>query len=300
MKIIITGASGFIGKRLLQTARLYFGCGVTAFSSQPADGSYILYRDLPGFGLGLAERLLLQEAEVLIHAGAFTPKCRTEVNHLPGCNSNISFTKELLALPWKNLKKIIFLSTLDVYGNFEGVISEVAPTIPVSLYALSKLYGERMVEITAAERGIQSQVLRIGHVYGPGEEKYDKVIPKAIKNILAGKDVELWGDGKVLRSFIYIDDVITSILNAVKLQEDPGVINVIGGSAISIRNLLDKLVAIGNRETGIVQHELSEVQHDLVFDNSKLKRYLLPEESDFLIGLETEFRHIELLSTQLQ
>lgn len=297
--MIITGASGFIGARLLQAARLTYGESVTAFSSRPAEGNHIAYRDTPGFGLGQAEKAMVKEAEVLIHAGAFTPKSGAEANQLAGCNSNITFTEQLLSLPWNNLKKIIFLSTLDVYANVDGFICESTPTLPASLYGLSKLYGERLVTLFAAERGIASQVLRIGHVYGPGEEKYAKVLPKAIQNIVAGNDVELWGDGTELRSFIFIEDVVSAILKSVTLREEPGVINVVSGNAISIRDLLDKLIAIGGRGTGIVRREFSGASRDLVFDNAKFKRYLLPEESDFTLGLQAEFRHIENLRAGL-
>lgn len=296
MKIVITGTSGFIGSNLLQAARLASGEGVTAFSSQPGLDNRIVYLDQPSFGLGSADLALVEEAEVLIHAGAFTPKSGSEANNIAKCNGNITFTEKLLALPWNKLKKIVFLSTLDVYANVNGPISEDSPTMPASLYGLSKLYGERMVCLYAAEKSIASQILRIGHVYGPGEEKYAKVIPKAIQNIVAGKDVELWGEGKELRSFIYIDDVVTAILNATKLQIETGVINIVSGRPITILDLLEKLIAIGGRGTSIVKRNFSGVTRDLVFNNSKLKQYLLPEESDFTSGLKAEFRHIENLA----
>ena len=293
MKIVITGTSGFIGSRLLQTARATYGESVTAFSSHPSEGNHIVYANRTDFSLAPTELALVEDAEVLIHAGAFTPKCGAEANQIKSCNSNIAFTEKLLALPWRNLKKIIFLSTLDVYANFDGPISEATLTVPTTLYGMSKLYCERMMSLHAAERGIAIQVLRIGHVYGPGEEQYVKVIPKAIERIIAGGDVELWGEGEELRSFIYISDVVTAILKAVELQEEPGVINVVGGNVISIRDLLEKLIAIGGRQTKIVQQEFSGTRRDLVFDNTKLKRYLLPEESDFTTGLKMEFRQVE-------
>ena len=289
----MTGTSGFIGSRLLQTARAMYGDNVTAFSSHPSEGNHIVYANRTDFSLAPAELALVEDANVLIHAGAFIPKCGTEANQIKSCNSNIAFTEELLALPWRNLKKIIFLSTLDVYNNLDCPISEATLTVPTTLYGMSKLYCERMMSLHAAERGIAIQVLRIGHVYGPGEEQYVKVIPKAIERIIAGGDVELWGEGEELRSFIYISDVVTAILKAVELQEEPGVINVVGGNVISIRDLLEKLIAIGGRQTKIVQQEFSGTRRDLVFDNTKLKRYLLPEESDFTTGLKMEFRQVE-------
>jgi len=297
MKMIITGASGFIGSRLLQAARAIYGDNVTAFSSRASEGGHIIYRDAPAFGLSSIDLALVKDAEVLIHGGAFTPKSGAEANQISACNGNITFTEKLLDLPWQNLRKIVFLSTLDVYANAEGPITEDTPTIPASLYGLSKLYGERLVTLYAAERSIASQVLRIGHVYGPGEEKYAKVLPKAIKNIVTGQDVELWGEGKELRSFIYIDDVVTAILRSVDLQEDPGVINLVGGKAIAIRDLLQKLIGIGGRGTKIVQRESAVAARDLIFDNTKLKRYFLSEEMDFEAGLRAEFRHIEKLES---
>lgn len=297
MKMIITGTSGFIGSRLLQAARLTNGEGVTAFTSRPTEGSHIVYCDMPNIVLSTADLGLVKEADVLIHVGAFIPKRGADANQVVGCNSNIAFTEKLLALPWHNLKKVIFLSTVDVYKDNDSPISEVTPTVPSSLYGLSKFYCERMVTLYADERGIASQVLRIGHVYGPGEEKYAKVLPRAIQNIIAGKDVELWGEGKELRSFIYIDDVVKATLKAIDLQEDPGVINVVGGKAIAIRDLLEKLIAIGGRGTSIVRREFTGATRDLVFDNAKLKRYLLKEETEFVAGLQAEFSHMESLNT---
>jgi UDP-glucose 4-epimerase len=296
MNIVITGASGFIGARLLQAARAAHGAGqVTAFSSRPAAGSHLVYdAAAPGFGLDDAALALVEAADVLIHAGAFTPKNGAEANALEGNNGNIAFTEKLLALPFTQLKKVLFLSTLDVYAVAER-ISETTPAQPASLYGLSKLYCESMVSLYAARRGIAGQILRIGHVYGPGEEKYAKFLPKAIQNIVAGKDVELWGDGAELRSFIYIDDVVRAILAAVALEGNPGIINVVGGQPISIRQLLDKLIAISGRPVRMVQREFNGAKRDFVFDTAKLKQYLLPEEADFTAGLLAELRHIEAM-----
>jgi UDP-glucose 4-epimerase len=293
MNIIVTGASGFIGTHLFEKARETYGFNVKAFSSHHINSSHIVCPDEPGFGPSPADLFHVKRAEILIHAGAFTPKSSAQINQISGCNSNINFTKKLLDLPWQNLKKIIFLSTLDVYDNAEGPINEKSSTVASSLYGLSKLYCEQMVNIHAKENGVITQLLRIGHVYGPGEEKYDKVIPKCIKRIVDNKDIELWGDGRELRSFIFIDDVVTAILNAVKLQEQPGVINVVGGNPISTYDLIHRLIKIGDRDIGIIQREFAGTVRNYVFDTAKLKHYLLPEETSLMVGLLKEFRHIE-------
>ena len=293
MKIVITGTSGFIGSHLLQTARAVYGDKVTSFSSRPSTGPQIIYTNRADFNLTAAETTLIEGTDVLIHAGAFIPKCGIEADKIESCNSNIVFTAKLLALPWRNLKKIIFLSTTDVYTKSDNVISEATLTEPATLYGMSKLYCERIMSLYAAERGIDIQILRIGHVYGPGEDQYAKVIPKTIERIITGGDVEIWGQGKELRSFIFISDVVKAILSAINLLEQPGVINVVSGNAISIRDLLEKLVLIGGRQTKIVQRGFFGASHSLLFDNTKLKQHLLAHERDFTTGLEIEFRHVE-------
>ena len=294
MNVVITGTSGFIGSRLLRAARSAYGSKVTAFSSRPAEGRHIIYVESAAeFGLGPEQFDLVREADVLVHAGAFTPKTSADANHRAGCTSNITFTHRLLDLPWRNLTKIIFLSSIDVYGTVDGPITESAATTPCSLYGLSKLYGERMVSRFAAELGIASQVLRIGHVYGPGEDRYQKVIPQAIRNIVSGKDVERWGEGQERRSFIYVEDVVSAVLAAVELQDRPGVINVVGGKAIAMRDLLDNLASMGGTGARIVQRQTHEAVRDVVFDNAKMRQYLLANETDFTTGLEAEFRHAQ-------
>ncbi|WP_226455373.1 NAD-dependent epimerase/dehydratase family protein [Pseudomonas sp. AF03-9] len=297
MNILITGASGFIGERLLDAAITLWGKdSVTAFSSRKIEGCYsIVYnKSLPGFGLQAADLARIENVDVLIHAGAYTPKSGGEANIFSACNGNVYFTEELLKLPFSKLSRILFVSTLDVYASATP-ISELTPTVPATLYGWSKLYCEQMVSLFAREKKINHTILRVGHVYGPGEEKYAKFLPKTITSILAGGPVELYGDGAELRSFIYIDDVVTALLAAVDLAEQVSVINIVGGTAVSIKTVLDELVAISGRPVEIVRREFSGVKRDFVFDTMLLKKYLLPQETPFLLGLNAEFAYFESL-----
>ena len=100
MKLLITGASGFIGSRLLTAACAAFGVdNVIAFSSKKIDACQSIVYSGPDFNLSPADHALLATVEVLIHAGAFTPKSGPEANALEKCNGNIHFTEKLLGLP---------------------------------------------------------------------------------------------------------------------------------------------------------------------------------------------------------
>ncbi len=292
MKLLITGASGFIGSRLVSTGCTMLGAeNVITFSSKHSESCLsIVYRD-SDLNVSPADYSSLAAVEVLIHLGAFTPKDRLQANAIEECNSNIRFTERLLALPFENLKKIIYISTLDVYEPAE-LTTEATPTVPVSLYGWSKLYCERMTTVFAAKHGLACQILRIGHVYGPGEEKYAKFLPRAINKILAGEPVELWGDGSEVRTLIYIDDVVTAILQAVNLRKDVGPINVVGGVAVSIRALLDQIIAVSGKSVEISEREFGGVTRNYTFDNKKMRQYLLPAETSLSTGLKAEYAYM--------
>lgn len=297
MNILITGASGFIGGRLLDAAITLWGKdNITAFSSREIEGCYsVVYNEsLPGFGLQDTDIARIESVDVVIHAGAYTPKSGGEANIFSSCNSNVFFTEKLLGLPFSNLRRILFVSTLDVYASATP-ISELTPTEPATLYGWSKLYCEQMISLFAREKKIDYTILRVGHVYGPGEEKYAKFLPKTITSILGGAAVELYGDGAELRSFIYIDDVVKALLAAVELAEQVSVINIVGGTAVSIKTVLDELVAISGQPVEIVQREFSGVRRDFVFDTTLLNKYLLPQETPFLSGLNAEFAYFKSL-----
>lgn len=296
MKVLITGASGFIGGHLLKAAiAAWGGDNVITFSSRSFVECHSIVYQGDGHGINDSDLVLIADVEVLIHAGAYTPKSGAEINAIGPCNSNISFTEKLLALPFTSLRKTIYLSTLDVYGPEER-ISESSAVAPSGLYGWSKLYCERMIAAFSKQRNISYQILRIGHVYGPGEEKYAKFLPKAIASIQKGAEVELYGDGSELRSFIYIGDVIKAILAAVELHEDVGVINVAGGRALSIRSILDQLMALSEKRVDVLIREAGGPKRDFVFDTRKLKQYLLAEEIEFAVGLASEIAHVKALN----
>ncbi len=293
MKILITGASGFIGSVLLKEAsRVYGPENTIAFSSRSSIGcETILYED-GNLSLSANDRARLESVDVLIHLGAFIPKNQNQFNLINECNSNIFFTEKLLAFPYRDLKKIIYISTTDVYEPSE-LITETTKTIPISLYGWSKLYCESMTTTFAVSRNIDCQILRVGHVYGPGEGNYTKFIPRAINNILKGDAVELWGNGTEIRSFIYIDDVVAAILEAVNLDRHVGTINVVGGVPVSMRDVLNTLIKISGKIVNVIEKDHVGFKRNYAYDNAKFRKYLLSREMDLYVGLANEYASME-------
>ena len=291
MKVLVTGANGFIGTKLLESLSREFGNDNIITLSSKIHPNYKTVTYSSKFTLD-SNIKLLENVSHIIHAGAFTPKCAADSNNVEQCNGNISFTDMLLKVNFKELKKITFLSTLDVYG-YSKLLNEESPVIPVSLYGDSKYYCEKMIETYCVNHSIVCQILRIGHVYGPGEEKYKKLIPVAIQKMLRQQTLDLWGDGEELRTYIYIDDVIKACLTAMKLNDNVGIINVCGSQSISTYNLLVKISKIIGCELKLKKISMSRQPRNLVFDNQKMQKYLLNTELPFEDGLLEEIEYLK-------
>ncbi len=292
MKILLTGASGFIGGKLLAALIEKYGSNaVIALTSKKITGvNCLIYKSFSDFGL---DSDCFNEITHVIHAGAFIPKDAQQANNINMCFESINYTKVFLSYEFKSLLKLINISTIDVYASIEDELSEGSKVEPVSLYGSSKLYCEEMVKAFSAQRNISYMNLRIGHVYGPGEEKYKKVLPIAIKNIIENNPVELWGDGSDLRSFIFIEDVIESILNSLEVSEENLDINVVSGNSVSIHDLLHKIIEVSGKQVQLHKRSSNHKKRDLVFDNSLLLKILLKEETDLMQGLKIEYDYIK-------
>lgn len=293
MKVLLTGASGFIGGYILNALISEFGkdAVVALTSKEIPNVNCMIYESFNGFGL---PENCFNGITHIIHAGAFTPKDNSQASNIELSFGNIKFTSKLLLNNFNSLTRIVNLSTLDVYAATKDKLTEKSKVEPVSLYGSSKLYCEEMVKAFSSQRNISYMNLRIGHVYGSGEEKYKKVLPIAIQNILEDRPVELWGDGSDLRSFIFIEDVVESILNALELPEKNLDINIVSGVAVSIYDLLQKTIQVSNKKVEIHKRDSDHEKRDLVFDNSLLMKTLLKEETDLMHGLKIEYDYMKI------
>ena len=292
MKILLPGAGGFIGSQILASLIKKYGAeSVVVLSSEKiAYVNCVIYQSVHSFE---TEESAFDDVTHLIHAGAFIPKEARQANDIAACSSNIEYKKNLLSHKFKSLTRILNVSTSDVYAPTADKLSEKSCIRPISLYGSSKLYCEEMVKSFSEKRNTSYINLRIGHVYGPGEEKYRKVLPTAIENILNDKPVELWGDGSDLRSFIFIEDVVDSIMNALIVLKNNIDINVTSGKAVSILELLNTLISVSPKLVKIKTRESNHTKRNLVFDNRFLLRTLLKKETDLKHGLKLEYEYMK-------
>lgn len=291
MKILITGTSGFIGGKTLEILREQFkDDNIIALSSVEIEGVKTVLHNNYNFDENYLKENGCSDADVLIHIGAFIPKNSSDVNDVKKNNSNILNTQKLL-FSLDSLKKIVFISTVDVY-KASVVTTENTDILPISLYGWSKLYCEKMVEQYALSKNIIFQILRLGHVFGPGEEKYTKILPLTIKKVLNNELVEIWGDGEAIRTFIYINDVAKAIVNSIKL-ENSNIINIVGEEQITINQLVENIINISGKDIKIKHIPTSIPNRNLIFNNLRLKELLLSNLVTFHEGLAEEYKYMK-------
>ena len=297
--ILITGASGFIGTHLLSPLiEIYGQENVLALTSKPISKcKYLLHNDY-FFDDDYLVNSGFDNIDTILHLGAFTPKSNLASNEVKECNSNIASTSRLLTANLPKLKNFIFFSTLDVYA-YDNPITEKTQLSPSSLYGHSKLYCEQMISVWAGKKNICHQILRIGHVYGEGEEMYKKIIPLTMKNLLYNIPIELYGDGSEVRSFIYIQDVINAVINVLKIESYVGIINIVGEEKISIKKLVNEIILISGLNTKINVIKKTTPTRDLVFNNSKMKKLISTPKVRLKEGLIKEWNYMKNLNENI-
>lgn len=292
-KVILTGSTGFIGQNFLkyiEENHFIDKSEVVLISSERIPGYQSISRNNPGWKSELKQILNDEGADTIFHLGSYTPKSGSEANNLEGSNANILFTQDLIEII-KPPKCFIFTSTLDVY-DFKEVVNENSQPNPSSLYAWSKLYCEKMLAAWAKSNKVLLQILRVGHVYGEGEDSYKKLIPVTIEACLETRNPSLFTTGTELRSFIYIADVCKMIYESSLFEASIGVVNLVGNEPKSVREVIDTIIELTNPE---LKCELKGNDAGLTtnFSNQKMLELFGSEFIPFSEGIQNEIQYFK-------
>lgn len=161
--------------------------------------------------------------DVIVHLAANTGVGPSVEDPRGDMVSNVVGTFNMLeAARQGQAKRFIFASSGAPAGEVEPPIHEELAPHPVSPYGASKLAGEGYCSAFYRTFGLESVCLRFGNVYGPGSGHKSSVVAKFIKKALSGEALEIYGDGKQTRDFIYIEDLIQAILLAASIAEAAG------------------------------------------------------------------------------
>jgi UDP-glucose 4-epimerase len=280
--VVITGGAGFLG----QSVALYldehgYACTIVdrvepslaAAREAVASGRIeCVFADLHDRESVDAARARLPERFRLVHIASVIEVVR-EVTF--AAKKTLAYHVDMsmnAAESWADrLRSLTFTSSFEVYGIHERLpLDEALDTEPINPYGIGKLLAEDYLRTFCRQRGITLTILRLSHIYGPGEW-HNKAIPNFIKNCISRTPHRLFGGGVDLREFVHVDDVGHAIrLSFDRLEE--GTFNIAGGRCLSIRELLDEVeAAFGAEPLPIEEFPADRPRLDVSFELSLAK-----------------------------
>ena len=157
------------------------------------------------------------------------------------------------------VRRIVFVSSGGtVYGVPDAVpIAEEAATDPISAYGINKLMVEKYLQLYARLGGPRAVALRVANPYGPYQSPFRRqgLVAALTETVLAGRPVEIWGDGQVVRDFLYVGDLADAML-AASLYEGPhSVFNVGSGIGRSVLDVVEAVATSLRRRPAAVIHK---------------------------------------------
>lgn len=309
MKVLVTGCSGFIGSHLTDRL-LYEGynvVGVDCFTDY-YPRSYKernIENALKHSNFEFIEEDLLEldihnivvDVDYIFHEAAQAGVRKSWGKDFKiYVDNNILATQRLLeACKGKNIR-FVFASSSSVYGDVNKLpMKEDYYPMPVSPYGASKLACESLCYLYWKNFGVSTVSLRYFTVYGE-RQRPDMAFHRFIKAMLDGETIEIYGDGEQTRDFTYVSDIVNGTLLAAESDVEGEVINIGGGSRVSVNEVLGVLEDIlGNdADVNYLHMQKGDVRHTYA-DISKAEVIGYEPETMLKDGLEEEVRWLKSL-----
>lgn len=260
MKCLVTGAAGFIGSHLsdaLVTAG-HEVAGLDDLSTGRLDNLRAV-QDAPGFRLvqgsirdaGLVDDLA-RGADWIFHlaaaVGSFVIRDRT----LESLRTNIHGTENVIEAADRHGTVLMAASTSEIYGKNDkiGLREDDDRLVGSPLrsrwsYAEAKAIDESLIDAYARERGLRAVIIRFFNTVGPRQTgRYGMVIPRFVRQALAGEPLTIFGTGEQIRCFCHVSDVVPAVLDLITTQAAYGrAVNLGNTEQVTILELARRVIA---------------------------------------------------------
>ena len=291
MRVLVTGGAGFIGSNFV---RLALGSGLPGVSEvmvldkltyAGVEENLNLVTSKPGFAFVRGDicdaalvTSLLNEVDAVVNFAAESHVDRSINSAAEFVKTNVAGVQVLLDAIKATGRKIRFVqvSTDEVYGSIEtGSWNEECPLLPNSPYSASKAGGELLARAYHRTHGMDVVVTRCSNNYGPYHFP-EKLIPLFITNLLEGKKVPVYGNGKNVRDWLHVDDHCRGIHAALMNGKSGEVYNIGGGRELTNLEITHLILEAMGADESSIEYVEDRKGHDLRYsvDWTKINREL--------------------------
>ena len=260
MKALILGGGGFIGSHLaaaLLAEKHAVRVLERPYRDRSASGPHPSGLDWREGDFGNAQDIgrALDGVDTVFHLISTTQPQSSNDDPAFDVQSNLLPTLHLLdQLRGRDGVRLIFVSSGGtVYGvPRQTPIPETHPTDPTCSYGIVKLAIEKYLALYRMLHGLDYRILRLANPYGPGQEanRAQGVVGTFLYRVTHGEQIEVWGDGSVVRDYLYISDAVSALQCAAAYRGDARIFNIGSGRGHSVREILGAVESVtGTRAT---------------------------------------------------
>jgi UDP-glucose 4-epimerase len=290
-KILITGATGFIGNYLIpELTKNHKIIGISKKKRKSSKNFISSSADITKSNLKVKNQFT-----DIIHMAAYSDVNYCNLNPIKCYELNVKSTQRMLEIARKKDSKFLFISSSHAYGNLiKQPISENALCNPSTHYASSKRMSEILCETYSKTYGLDIQIARIFSVYGPKSSKSNLIFN--IINQMINNSKIILGNTSPKRDFIFINDVIAGLIKIINSKKKGfEIYNIGSGKSISVENLVKNCFTVSNKKLKIIsskekkrKNEIMNIQANI----SKMKKEFNWETKISLKkGLEITYNH---------
>ncbi len=250
MKITILGAASFIGTNLTLALKKEEAIEIKAIDQDRTFFSADIDKDLIVIDPLNADSdydALLKDQDIVFHLLSSSAPSNSNQDIAKELTYNIDLSCKILeACVRQSVKRIIFVSSGGAcYGNKACPIREDASLDPISAYGTQKVAIEKLLYLYDYLYGLDHRIIRLANPFGPHQRPNGRsgVITNFIAKALKGEEIVVFGDGRIVRDYIYIDDAVRMIKNIALTDLKDKIFNVASGKGEDILTIIKILEA---------------------------------------------------------
>ena len=286
MSLVITGAAGFIGSNLLHNLIDIYDSEIVVIDYL-TDASDV--DNVPEFvtlyPVDIADRYMVDEIfdkhrpEYVFHLAAESHVDNSIEDCIPFVETNVIGTINLMNSSLEyDVKKFMHISTDEVYGalrEYDPSFTENTPYDPQNPYSASKASSDHFVKAYVNTHNLPAVITNCSNNFGPRQSS-EKFIPKAITNLLRGQKVTVYGEGREIRDWLYVQDHCEALIEVWKKGGIGENYNIGGGTELNNLAVVSKILTYMKKDYSDIEFVKNRPGHDFRYsiDCQKIEKDL--------------------------